>query len=112
MKVQNSPSFCGRVYNPDNIEGIGHILTGKVRDVMAAAPEVTGLHFEKGVSPDSVSIGFTIPGNQSEIGVNGFIAPVDGKACINGMSGAKADFQEEFVLDMIRKGLAYFNLLN
>jgi len=34
MKVQNSPSFCGKVVCPPEITGVGHLLTKKVKDTM------------------------------------------------------------------------------
>ena len=61
MKVQNSPSFCGKVVCPPEITGVGHLLTKKVKDTMRVAPKGSVLRFKEADFLDRCDIDFIAP---------------------------------------------------
>lgn len=92
MEVKNSPSFCGKITYGSGIEGMEHLFTKKVKDVMKAAPKGAELYFSSGYA--------------SHIAKVGFVTPASGNTFISGAYGLKSNIAEEDVLHIIKTGIA------
>ena len=91
MKIQNSPSFCGKTICPPEVTGMGHLLTDAVKYRIRFAPKGTTLHFK-----DGTFLNF---------GKVELIAPTGDKLTL---SGPKFAIREQRVLDLIKTGVKSF----
>jgi len=103
MKVQNNPSFCGKIIikTPEDIQGMEHLLTNRVKYRMRFAPKGTKLHFE--------DAGTTYPSKRYPqklpLGKIGFATPASGNVFISGDVKVKSVLTEEYVLSIIKTGI-------
>lgn len=89
MKVEKSPSFCGRIVNKPEVVGIEHLCTSVVKGKMKAAPKGTVLRFKQSYYPNWCRVEFLIPTSEK-------------KSLIY---GPKKILKEEDILALIAKGL-------
>lgn len=61
MKVEKSPSFCGRIVNKPKVAGIEHLCTSAVRKAVRKAPSWTVLQFKDGCYKNWCRVEFSIP---------------------------------------------------
>lgn len=89
MKVEKSPSFCGRIVNKPKVEGIDHLCTSVIQGKMRVAPKGTVLRFKQSYYPNWCRVEFLIPTSDKK----------------NLIYGPKKILKEEDILALIAKGV-------
>lgn len=91
MRVQNNPSFCGKVIPvASDVVNVGHLLTPKVRGEMSHAPSGSTLSVVEGKFLDRCRVIFTAPEDAFRLVIKGM----------------KRAMSEEHVLNLIKRGAA------
>lgn len=89
MKVENSPSFCGRIVNKPKVQGIEHLCTPTVRKAVRRAPGWTVLQFKESYYKKWCRVEFLIPTSEKK----------------NLIYGPKRILTEKDILALIAKGV-------
>lgn len=66
MKIEKSPSFCGRIVNKPKVEGIEHLCTPTVRKAVRKASGWTVLRFKDGYYKNWCRVEFSIPTSEKK----------------------------------------------
>lgn len=88
MRVQNNPSFCGKVVCPPEVIGVEHLLTDAVKNRMRFAPRGSVLRFNEADFLDRCDIDFVSP-----------------RGAIIGIYNLKRNLTEGSVLRIIKDGI-------